>query len=137
MPETNERHLVLISAGVGITPMMSMLKAHLCDRDPKDITFIHCAENSDHHCFFIELKELQRQYNFNLFSIYTNDDSGDHKGFINQTALQRFISDWNADYYFCGPFPFMVSIKELLLNEGVDEGKLNYEVFGPTLTLVA
>ena len=141
LPKQPERDVVLISAGVGITPMMSMLKDQLHKQDDTPITFIHCAQSKEKHSLQQDIKDLQADHKFGYFTAYMDDNSGDHQGFLNQAALDKFLtSDGapnNADYYFCGPFPFMVALRELLLERGVKEEQLHYEVFGPTLSLVA
>ena len=71
------------------------------------------------------------------YSIYSDDQSGDYQGHINQEALDKLLPTSDADYYFCGPFSFMVTLKQLLLERGISEEQMNYEVFGPTLSLAA
>ena len=141
LPKQPERDVVLVSAGVGITPMMSMLKDQLHKQDDTPITFIHCAQSKDKHSLQQDIKDLQADYDFGYFTAYMDDNSGDHRGFLNQAALDKFLANDgapnNADYYFCGPFPFMVALRELLLERGVKEEHLHYEVFGPTLSLAA
>ncbi|MCO7222833.1 NO-inducible flavohemoprotein [Pleionea sp. CnH1-48] len=137
VPERKRGKLVLISAGVGITPMMSMLKTHLKSDNQDLVTFIHCAENQEHHCFHSELNALKMNHDFELYSAYVNDSRGDHQGFLTRDALSQFIQHSDADFYFCGPMPFMIMLKQQLVELGVDESRMHYEVFGPTLTLVA
>ena len=136
LPEQIERDLVLISAGVGITPMMSMLKTLLHRDDQQQaICFIHCAQDHQQHCFSAELNQLQAEHSFKYYQVYSDSTEGDYHGRIDQTALDRFVSENAADFYCCGPFPFMVALKHLLVARGVSEERIHYEVFGPTLSL--
>lgn len=137
LPKEPERDVVLVSAGVGITPMMSMLKDLLHKQSGIPTTFIHCAQNKEKHSLQQDIKDLQAAGEFGYFTAYMDDDSGDHHGFLNQAAMDKFLANDNADYYFCGPFPFMVALRQLLLDRGVKEEQLHYEVFGPTLSLAA
>lgn len=141
LPKVPERDVVLVSAGVGVTPMMSMLKTQLQKQSDISTTFIHCAQNKEKHCLQQEIKDLKTSYNFACFTAYMDDDSGDHQGFLDQPAMDKFLAEDgannSADYYFCGPFPFMVALRKLLLDRGVKEEQLHYEVFGPTLSLAA
>ena len=135
LPSTIERDLVLISAGVGITPMMSMLQSAL--QTPHSITFIHCAQNSQQHTFLTELDRLQTQRPFQQYRVYSDSATGDHQGHLNQTALDQFLPHNTADVYFCGPFPFMVALNLLLQERGFADTQIHYEMFGPTLALAA
>ena len=140
-PKLEERNVVLISGGVGITPMMSMLKELLYKQANIQTTFIHCTQSNEKHALKQDIKVLQADHDFDYFTAYMDDDSGDHQGYLNQEAMDKFLpndmKNNDADYYFCGPFPFMVALRELLLERGVKEEKLHYEVFGPTLSLAA
>ena len=136
LPNQVEREVVLISAGVGITPMMSMLKTALQTEDRQHaIRFIHCAQDRQQHCFADELSQLQAQQAFHYFQVFSNSTEGDHQGRIDQAALDTFLSENPADFYFCGPFPFMVALKHVLVARAVPEERIHYEVFGPTLSL--
>lgn len=137
LPNTPERNTVLISGGVGITPLMSMLKNYLQQQHAHDITWVHCAQDDTNHCFLDETKTLQQQYDFKAYSAYLDSSKGDHQGYLDQKVLDSFLPDTEADYYFCGPVPFMMALRKLLLARGIPEAQLHYEVFGPTLSLAA
>jgi nitric oxide dioxygenase len=137
LPASTERSTVLISGGVGITPLMSMLKEQLQQQDPRNITWVHCAQDDANHCFLEETKALQQQYGFNAYSAYLDSSTGDHQGFLDQNTLDKFLPNSEAEYYFCGPLPFMSALRLLLLARGIPEAQLHYEVFGPTLSLAA
>jgi nitric oxide dioxygenase len=137
LPASTERSTVLISGGVGITPLMSMLKEQLQQQDPRNITWVHCAQDDTNHCFLEETKALQQQYGFNAYSAYLDSSTGDHQGFLDQNTLDKFLPNSEAEYYFCGPLPFMSALRLLLLARGIPEAQLHYEVFGPTLSLAA
>ncbi|MEH6467300.1 MAG: hypothetical protein V7722_06680, partial [Porticoccus sp.] len=137
LPKAPERDVVLVSAGVGVTPMMSMLKAQLQKQSNISTTFIHCAQSKEKHCLQQDIKDLKASHNFACFTAYMDDDRGDHQGFLDQSAMDKFLAKDDVDYYFCGPFPFMVALRKLLLERGVKEEQLHYEVFGPTLSLAA
>jgi nitric oxide dioxygenase len=140
LPEKLEREVVLIGAGVGITPMMGMLKSALQAKTQQSITLIHCAKNSQQHAFLAELDLLQRQQSFQHYRVYSEpaeSDRCDHQGRLNQAALDQLLSGTEADVYFCGPFPFMVVLKQLLLERGFADERIHYEMFGPSIALAA
>ena len=117
--------------------LMSMFKSQLNEGSSKELTFIHCTQSEQSHCFKNELAELNTNFDFNNYSVYSDEKGGDYHGFISQEALDQLLPSTDADYYFCGPFAFMVALRELLLERGVSEEQMNYEVFGPTLSLAA
>lgn len=136
----NVRPLVLLTAGVGITPAISMLDA--AAGSGRDIHFIHCALNSRVHAFrdhvdtlAIENENIQPHY------IYSNplpDDRADSEGFIDKEKLTRLLpEDCDVDLYFLGPKPFMQSVWSLASDLGIPEGQIRYEFFGPLETLRA
>ena len=141
-PVQQTRDRILISGGIGITPMMSMLKHGLSQDTEYSTTFIHCAQNPDFHCFLDETAALQAQHHFKYYCSYMDASSdtpphGEHQGYLSAEILSRWIEHRDADVYFCGPMPFMQALRSLLLSIGFDEGQLHYETFGPSLSLAA
>lgn len=131
---------VFISAGIGITPLLSMLKSRLQNSAKGHTTFIHCALNSDHHTLKTETAELAKNYPFNHYTVYSNGDSGDHQGLLDNRVLEACLAPIKNDlqhsnYYFCGPSAFMSSVKRMLLEKGVSGAALHHEVFGPTVAI--
>lgn len=134
------RPLVLLTAGVGITPAISMLDA--AANSGRDIHFIHCALNSQVHAFrdhvdtlAIENENIQPHY------IYSNPlpgDRADSEGFIDQEKLTRLLpEDRDVDLYFLGPKPFMQSVWSIASDLGIPERQIRYEFFGPMEALRA
>ncbi|WP_273207599.1 FAD-binding oxidoreductase [Marinobacter subterrani] len=106
----NPRPLALLTAGVGITPAISMLDA--AASSGRDIHFIHYALNSRVHAFrdhvdtlAIENENIQPHY---IYSDPLPDDRADFEGFIDEEKLTRLLpEDRDVDLYFLGPKPFM------------------------------
>lgn len=130
--------VVLISGGVGLTPMMSMLNAVTKENPDRAVTFIHAARNEAVHAFQHEVKELMEKLsNGQTFICYEkpqNMNSGDFVGYISKEVLEKFIKD-EADYFVCGPVPFMNAVIKGLKELGVKEDSIHYEFFGPALTI--
>jgi len=133
-----ETPVVLLNGGVGLTPMMSMLNALAKDNPERPVTFIHAARNEAVHAFENEVKELMEKLpNGQTFISYEkpqNPNSGDYVGYLSIDVLQKFMQN-DADYYICGPVPFMNAMIEGLKELGVKEEAIHYEFFGPALTL--
>lgn len=112
--------LFLISAGSGITPMMSMSR-WICDTVSNvDIVFLHSARSPEDIIFRQELEMMTSRYpNFKLAITVTRPVPGQpwygYTGRINETILPAIASDYKErTVYVCGPNPFMEATKELL-----------------------
>lgn len=132
--------IVLISGGVGLTPMVSMLKRAI--QDPhRQVVFIHGARNSAVHAMRDKLRQTASTYsNFKALIYYDapldTDVQGqdyDRKGMIELADLREQILLPDADYYICGPIPFMRLQHDALRALDVAESRIHYEVFGPDL----
>ncbi|MGK8209347.1 NO-inducible flavohemoprotein [Burkholderia cenocepacia] len=132
--------IVLISGGVGLTPMISMLKRAIQDPQ-RQVVFVHGARNSGVHAMRDRLRETANTYaNFSLVVFYDDplpqDIEGtdyDLKGLVDVNAIKGAILLPDADYYICGPVPFMRMQHDALKNLGIHESRIHYEVFGPDL----
>lgn len=134
--KNRERPLVLISGGVGLTPMMSMLETTISLNPERDVTFIHAAHNGNVHAMGERVKEIADEYNVDTYTIYaepTENCEGKYnkKGYINYEFLDSVLPGKDADYYFCGPKGFMQAIYKHLKDYGVAEDDINFEFFGP------
>ncbi|MGE6793973.1 NO-inducible flavohemoprotein [Pseudomonas guineae] len=130
--------LVLISAGVGITPALSMLEAA---RDSgRDIHFIHCARHAGVHAFrdWVEAQRSERPQvrHYVCYSEPRDGDVGDAEGFLTQQKLSEWLPQQrDLDAYFLGPKPFMAQVKQHLQRLGVPVAQSHYEFFGPASAL--
>jgi nitric oxide dioxygenase len=132
--------VVLISGGVGLTPMISMLNRVL-QSPGRDIVFVHGARNSAVHAMKDHLRQAAAQHpNFKTFIFYDEplpkDQLGrdfDYLGFVDIDVIADKIMLPNADYYICGPIPFMRAQHDALIGRGIKEPRVHYEVFGPDL----
>ncbi len=140
-----DRPLVLISGGVGITPVLSMLHAALELDTQRDIWFIHGAINSQTHAFAAEVRALAMKHpRLHVHICYSEPTSQDRQqaaydseGFIDLVLLTSLLDGPNADFYFCGPKPLLVNLYQGLFAWGVEETQLNCEFFGPAEELQA
>jgi nitric oxide dioxygenase len=132
--------IVLISGGVGLTPMVSMLKRAIQDLQ-RQVVFVHGARNGAVHAMRDRLRQTAATYaNFKAVVYYENplpaDIAGqdyDRAGFINLDELRDLILLPDADYYICGPIPFMRLQHDALRAMDIPETRIHYEVFGPDL----
>ena len=128
--------LVLISGGIGITPILSMYK-EAAKKEGQEIIFIQCVLNSNTHAFADEVNELLTGHSKSVV-IYSspleNDVLGEHydyTGYLSESILKDLNISSASDFYFCGPTPFMSNALNILSHLKVNEENINYEFFGP------
>ena len=129
-----DKPTVLISAGVGITPMMSMLETLIDNQSEQPILFLHACANKKLHSYDERLKAIVKQHeNINYYYWYseTNEDENALDGYMNLNRLDFEIPFNDGHFYVCGRLEFMRSIKHQLLALNVSPDKIHYEVFGP------
>ncbi|MDP5272982.1 NO-inducible flavohemoprotein [Chengkuizengella axinellae] len=131
--------IVLISGGVGLTPMISMLN-HLVEKEPtRPVYFVHAAINSEYHAFRNHVQQLAAKHDqvksLVCYQSPTEQDKQssefEKEGFIEMEWLKSILPSHEADFYFCGPVPFMKVIYKGLKDWGVNAEDIHYEFFGP------
>lgn len=136
----SDKPLALITAGVGITPALAMLKTAL--GNGRDVHFIHCARHGGVHAFrdWIETQadaHPQLTHYF-CYSEPREQDEAHAEGFLSPELLADWLpDDRDLDAYFLGPKPFMAQVKRHLRALGVPEQQSHYEFFGPASALEA
>lgn len=139
LTEHHHRPLVLISAGVGITPVLSMLLGVLQETPDRPVFLIHGALNGGTHAFREKVLALAREHPHlkvhYRYSDATEEDRAqkrcDSEGYIDAELIEQVIAERDADYYFCGPKPFMINIYHHLLEWGIPPAQVHLEFFGP------
>lgn len=137
--------IVLLSGGIGITPVLSMLKSLVHQRVQTPVYFIHGARNSRVHALAGEVRHLASECknlhtHFRYDAPLTNDlqnKSCDSTGMIDTKLLSQLLPSNDAEFYFCGPKPFMVSVYQGLKGWGVNDSRMHFEFFGPKQELAA
>ena len=136
----SNKPLVLISGGIGITPMMSMLYKAI--EEGRKVKFIQAVLNSNVHTFKKDLKDLAEKYdNIDVEFFYSNpldtDKLGEDyqvEGYLTKEWIEHNLSK-DEEFYFCGPLGFMKMIYDALKSMGVSDDSINYEMFGPSADL--
>jgi ferredoxin-NADP reductase/predicted pyridoxine 5'-phosphate oxidase superfamily flavin-nucleotide-binding protein len=131
--------LVLVSAGVGVTPMMSVLHAVAAEGGDRPVWFVHGARNGLHHPFAQEVRELSaNRPAFNVHVAYSrprpDDRIGrdyDSEGRVDGALLARLVENVEAHYFLCGPTRFMADIQSDLERQGICPERIHTETFGP------
>ncbi len=135
----SDRPVVLLSGGVGLTPMISMLNAIVHSGSDRHVLFVHATQNSKAHAMRSHVTELAEKHsNVETYFAYefpTEDDvQGLHyhlQGWINMDWLESIDKTEDADYFLCGRPGFMKLLYDGLRDRGVSPGRIHYEFFGP------
>ncbi len=124
-----------IAGGVGITPIMSMLRT-LADRgDRRPLLLLYASRDWESVIFREELEELKNKLNLTLVHVLEKPPAGwtGESGFINQTLLERYLpkeKERNAiEIFICGPPPMMNAVEAALVRIGVPLGDFHSERF--------
>jgi ferredoxin-NADP reductase len=134
----SENPVVLLSAGVGATPVMSMLHALAAERSQREIWWIYGARNRAEHPFAEESRSLMKQLSHGRgYIVYSRpaatDQVGsdfDAPGHIDTALLERIGVSQGSDFYLCGPSSFLQNMRDGLRNWGVLAGNVHTEIFG-------
>ena len=131
--------VVLIAGGIGITPMISMLRWCLTEQPGRTIHLYYGLRNSNEQAFKPMLEELTRSTpNFHLHVSYSRPGENDvqgrdfqHAGHVSVELLQQTLPHGLHQFYVCGPPAMMESLIPALIHWGVPRNDLHYEAFGP------
>lgn len=125
--------LVLLSGGVGVTPMVSALKRVAEVNPQRRVIFAHAARDAAHHALRAEVEALKAVMpNLSVLSFY--EDKGDAQDAIAGRMDVARLPAWpveQGEVYLCGPHKFMQAQWLGLLYRGVPAARLHREVFGP------
>jgi len=142
LDQSSDRPVVLISGGIGITPMMAITTFLLAEgrRTAKfrTIHFFHCARNGRVHAFREYLREAASMHpSLSLHVSYsdptTEDQLGtvyDSRGRLTSDAIMERVNGQESDFYLCGPASFMQDMYSGLVDNGVPSQRIHYESFG-------
>jgi ferredoxin-NADP reductase/predicted pyridoxine 5'-phosphate oxidase superfamily flavin-nucleotide-binding protein len=130
------RPVVLVSAGVGITPLFPMLEELGREAPGRDVWFIHAARDSNHHLFRNEVLQImdRSEVEIRVFTAYSRpllDDTCHHFGRLDASIIATLVGPSDADFYICGPDDFMSSLQKGLIERGASPESIRMEAFKP------
>ena len=140
-----KRPIVFLAGGVGVTPLLSMAKTLVHHKVQAPIHFLHAVRNSAVQPFEDEIKQMVSSVDsVDAHFIYdspTEEDmekqNCDYVGTINKKLIESWMPWERADFYICGPKPFMSDAITALEQLGVESSRIRFEFFGPKQPLKA
>jgi ferredoxin-NADP reductase len=135
--QPGERPVVLLSAGIGATPVLAMLYALAAARSKRQVLWLYATRDQEHHRFAAEVRRLTLALTHGRsYVCYSKPGSGNKMGkdFDATGHLSRSVFDAagvprEADVYLCGPNRFMAEMKEALATLGVAPERIHVEIF--------
>jgi len=137
IPQPGERPVVLLSAGIGATPVLAMLHALAAARSTRQVLWVYAARDGQHHPFAAEVSRLMLSLaHGRRYVCYSRPDSRDRigedfdaSGHLSQSVLDEIGIPREADVYLCGPARFMADMREALAASGVAPERTHIELF--------
>jgi ferredoxin-NADP reductase len=139
--ESKHKNVVLLAAGSGITPIMSMLRFmdDLCVQTT--VTLLYCVRTTGDIMFESELEQLRTRrngYQYHVLLSQPRAEWSGPRGHINRDFIQDTVKDLTSSHFFlCGPPPFMETSRSILTALGVKPERIMQENFGSAVPKVA
>jgi nitric oxide dioxygenase len=130
--------VVLVSGGVGQTPLLSMLDYLIKTGSPREVVWVHGSRNARVHAFREPVAELAARHEQVQHHIFYDtlapglEQEGYYAGVVDLNKLNGGTPISEADYYVCGPAPFIRKQVRDLSALGVPQAAIHFEEFGPT-----
>ncbi|GJE53314.1 Flavohemoprotein [Methylobacterium tardum] len=144
LDQASNAPVVLVSGGVGLTPMMSMLETITAATPERPTWYVHGALNGRVHAMRDHAKALTAgNENVRLHTFYAEPEAQDRQG-EHYDAAGLISADWlvaqtpreEATYYLCGPKPFLSALVNGLQRQGIPAERIRFEFFGPADELI-
>lgn len=133
MVSSKNEAIIMIAGGIGITPMLSMLRYMADVDDPRKILLIWSNKTKEHIVFPEEFKNLKyRLQHFNIIHIITHGSGSENDiGRLDQTKLEKMLKGWSrkSDVFVCGPFEMMKDMTRAVKKIGFSSARVYKEEF--------
>ena len=132
--------VLLLSAGIGVTPMLSMLHALSTERPARKVWFVHTARDAQHAALLGEARALADTMTKAHFLSHVSKHSEgealpaihDAIGTIDAGVIAALELPEDTHVFLCGPPPFIKAMRDTLEAGGIAQDQIHYEDFGPT-----
>ncbi|WP_243297738.1 NO-inducible flavohemoprotein [Bacillus litorisediminis] len=136
--------IVLIAGGVGVTPLMSMMNHVMAAQPEREVVMIQAVRNGRVHAFREDIIAKNFEHpSLHYYACYSDPTEEDkqegrfHKeGLVTKEWLEQIVPNAaKSQFYFCGPIGFMKHVFGTLKEIGIDEDRIHYEFFGPSMSI--
>ncbi|MBV8570036.1 MAG: MOSC domain-containing protein [Acidobacteriaceae bacterium] len=135
--KTDERPIVLLSAGIGATPVLAMLHALVAAGSTQQVLWLHAARDREHHAFAGEVRRLIAKLphgrSYVCYSKPTASDrmieNFDRAGHLSRSVFEEAGMRREADVYLCGPVGFMADMRAALASFDIAPERILVEMF--------
>lgn len=134
-PEKDDTDLILLAAGIGVTPFRSIIRNETTKKFPRKVTLFHSIRTSDDALFNAEFRDISNTFaNFSFYQFVTREKSprlsGAHTGRIKISELvEKLPKNSRGEFLICGSIPFTRDIWKALKENGVPEDYIYTEAF--------
>ena len=139
LPDNQDAPVALISGGVGLTPLLSMLQ-DLADRQhPHPVAWLHGCRNENVHAFKEQVNEISSIHSDITSHIFYNEANDQQKaegiseGYLDITSIPSLQLNPNTHFFICGPSVFITKQYNDLHSAGFNKERIYFEEFGPQL----
>lgn len=143
LPAESARDIVLIAAGVGITPLASMLRWSLQETPDRKVTLLHQAKNSKHWPLGRNIHQWQKDFlSLQAHTFFSRAEAQEvealsselagkfYSGKLDGSTATKLAASPDADYYMCGPNTWMEQMRDQLVACDVPTTQIHWESFG-------
>jgi len=135
--QDTQQPVLLLSAGIGATPVLAMLHALAASRSTRKVLWLHAARDGEHHPFAAEVRRLlialPNARSYVCFSrpgkLDKQGEDFDVEGRLSQSLFEEAAVQQESDVYLCGPTVFMTDMKTALASIGIAPGSIHIELF--------
>jgi ferredoxin-NADP reductase len=141
-PAGDDRPIVLIAGGVGITPLMAMIRHAVHTEPTRPVTLLYSVRTESDIAFLDELRVLDRRHSQFRAVIAISDVEVTSQGLFPGRITAEFILGAVPDVsharcFICGPPPMLDVVTDLLQSVGVPRGQIHFEIFNPAIAASA
>ncbi|HEY4088747.1 MAG TPA: MOSC and FAD-binding oxidoreductase domain-containing protein [Bryobacteraceae bacterium] len=135
--QAGERPVVLLSAGIGATPVLAMLHVLAADHSTRQVFWLQAARDREHHPFAQEVHRLMLALPHGRRHVCYSRPSASDKlgedfdaaGHLSPSAFESLVIPRDSDVYLCGPAPFMADMRSALGTYGIPKERIHLEIF--------
>ncbi len=132
LDSSKKKQYLLVAAGSGITPILSILKMTLASESMSHCTLVYSNKTPESVMFADELQVLTEKYadRFTLISAFSQSNYGDFQGRIDAAVIESFLDLDSVDEFFvCGPQEMSVALHDKMLSQGLSSENAHIELF--------